>query len=232
MLKIRIADLTVGIEHSFRHIEYLSRNYLTESEPDFTVRATREEIDAERAVSEDDFSDGYLESVVIYRNIAKILPRFDAFVFHGAALECDGEAVVFTARSGVGKTTHTRLWLSEFSDVDYINGDKPIVRFIDGVPTVFGTPWQGKENYGRNTSAPLRAIYFLERGAENSAREISSAEAVIPFISQIYMPRESTSAALAMSLADRLLSSVKLIRLACNTEPEAARVAYAALGDK
>ena len=232
MLKIRIAGLTVGIDGKHRHIEYLCRDYLCDGEPDFTVGATEEEIEAERAVSEDDFSDGYLESVVIYRNIAKELPRFDAFVFHGAALECGGEAVVFTARSGVGKTTHTRLWLSEFSDVDYINGDKPIVRFVDGVPVVFGTPWQGKENYGKNASAPLRAIYFLERGVKNSAREISSAEAVIPFISQIYMPRESTAAALTMSLADRLLSLVKLIRLACNTEPEAAQIARAAIGDK
>ena len=231
MLTVKIADIPIGIDNRYSHIESLARDYLTELAPEFTVSATECELDKEASLSECEFTRGYLEAVVIYRKIAEQLPRYDAFVFHGAVLSLDGEAYAVTAKSGVGKTTHTRLWLDAFGErVHYLNGDKPIIRFFDGKPYACGTPWQGKEDYGRNEILPLRSIAFLERGAENRAFEISLRDAALRMASQIYLPKENgQNTLLAMSLLDKLIKSVRLVRLECNMDVSAARVAMQAM---
>ncbi len=231
MITIRIAELNIGVDNRFDYIEKRARDYLTDEPPLFTVSASDEELLCEKNATEIEYPDGYLEYIVVYRKIADRLPEFDGFVFHGAVLNLDGRAYAFTARSGVGKTTHTRLWLSEFGErVHYLNGDKPIIRFIDGIPYACGTPWQGKEGYGTNEKAPLSGIAFLARGTENTAQPVPPSEVVTRLITQIYIPRGSASAlSLTMRLANRLIGSVRLVDLKCNMDPEAAHVSYAAL---
>lgn len=231
MIRIKIAGLSVGIDNRYDYIERLAKDYLTDEPPVFTVRATDEQIRKEGECTEYDFSDGYLESIVVYRNIAERLPFYDAFVIHGAVLNLDGEAYAFTAKSGVGKTTHTRLWLDRFGKrVHYLNGDKPIIRFFDGVPYACGTPWKGKEGYGVNERAPLRAIAFLGRGAENTASEVPPDSVVTRLVTQMYLPKADARATVAtMRLADRLVGCVRLVELKCNMDPSAAEVSYMAM---
>ena len=230
MLKVKIADIPIGIEHSSQYVEEICRDYLTNEEPLFTVNATETEIAKESELADGRCSREYLESTVIFRKIAERIPMYDAVVFHGAVLAKDGKAYAFTAKSGVGKTTHTRLWLSEFEGhVHYINGDKPIIRIIDGIPHAFGTPWKGKEGYGTNESAPLAAIALLERGEENIAVPIDPQDGTVRLVKQIYIPRDPTCAALAMRVADRIISSARFVELKCNMDSEAAGVAARAM---
>ena len=230
MITVKIADLPIAIDNKYSHVARLAADYLTDEEPLFTVSATDSEIEAERQVSEGDFPPSYLEAVVIYRRIAEQLPSYGAVVLHGAVLNFEGSAYAFTAKSGVGKTTHTRLWLRRFGDrVHYLNGDKPIVRFIDGTPYAYGTPWCGKEGYGRNERAPLRGIAFLERGEKNFASPADPDEVMMSLVTQVYIPRGGASALLAMGICDRILSSVRLVRLKCNMDEEAAEVSRLAL---
>lgn len=231
MLTIKIAGLAVGVDNRFRHIEWLARDYITDEPPLFTVSVTDDERLAEAARSSGDFSDGYLESTVAYRKIAEELPNYDAFVFHGAVLALDGRGYAFTARSGVGKTTHTRLWLSYFGErAEYINGDKPIIRFVDGTPYAFGTPWMGKESYGRNTSAALSGIALLKRGEENRAERIDPKGAVTELLKQMYIPKRADTARRSLLLLAKLIESTPVIRLECNMEQDAPAVAARGFG--
>ena len=196
---------------------------------------TDEDIGEERELSGTDYSNGYYESIVAYRKIAERLPEFDAFVFHGSVLSVgDEKAYIITANSGVGKTTHTRLWLSEFQgEAHVLNGDKPIIRIIDGKTYACGTPWQGKENYGCNEILELSGISFLERGEVNRARDITPTEAVTRFMSQIYLPKSNLAAlSKTMRLADKVIRGTHLVALECNMNPEAAHVCRAALLNK
>ena len=231
MVKIKIANLTVGIENRFHHIEILARDYLSDEEPVFTVNVTDVEIANERKISETDAHDGYYEGIVAYRKIAERLPEYDAFVFHGSVIALNGEAYIITAHSGVGKTTHTRLWLSEFpGEASILNGDKPIIRITDGRAYACGTPWQGKESYGKNQILPVRGMAFLTRAEKNRAYEIPSNEAVTRFMSQIYLPKQSRAMLVkTMQLADRVIKGIRLVHLECNMQPEAAHVCRAAL---
>ena len=231
MITIKIAEIAIGIDNRFTDIEKLTRDYLTTDTPEFTVSVSDEDINREREESSTNLHDGYYEFTVAYRKIAERLHEYDAFLFHGCVLDLLGDAYVITAHSGVGKTTHTRLWLSEFSkEVSILNGDKPIIRIIDGVPCACGTPWQGKERYGKNAICPLRGFAFISRGAQNRATPISPSAAVTRFMSQIYLPKGSQNALIkTMRLADRVLRGVTLVLLECNMEPEAAHVCREAL---
>ena len=233
MITIKIAEIAIGIDNRYENIAYFAKDYLTEEKPEFTVSVTDEEIEEERVFSETNYTKGYYESIISYRKIAEKLPDYDAFLFHGSVIEYKEKAYIITAHSGVGKTTHTRLWMSEFGhEVKILNGDKPTLRIINGEAYACGTPWQGKENYGRNVIRKIAGFAFLTRGESNKAYEISPSDAVMRFMSQIYLPKKSKAALLkTMNLADRVLRDVKLVHLECNMNPEAAHVCRNALID-
>lgn len=223
MFRISLAGLTVEIDNKYGYIKALAKDYITEGEANFAVGCTAEEIERE---ANGVYSPEYSESIVIYRKIAEVLPRYGAVVFHGAVLASDTQAYAFTARSGVGKTTHINNWLRAFGEEYHVlNGDKPILRKIDGKFYACGTPWQGKENLGVNEMKPLGAVAFLARGEKNEAKPIDSSLALMPFMSQIYIPNSEREAELALALAGEILDGASLFSLRVNMDVESAAVA-------
>ncbi|MBQ7333085.1 MAG: hypothetical protein IJW38_01885 [Clostridia bacterium] len=228
MFTVKIAEIAIGIDNRYSYVEEISRDYLTDDAPSFTLSATEKEIDYERTLAEGNFPVGVLESTAIYRKMAEKLADYDAFIFHGAVIEFKGRAYLFTAKSGVGKTTHIRLWQKRFgAEVSILNGDKPVLRVIDGEVFASGTPWRGKEGYGKPGITRLSGIAFIERSGENKAFSVKADEVIMKFATQAYIPR-TDSAAKILSLFDKVLSRVPLIVLGCNMNPDAAEVAYSA----
>lgn len=230
-MKIRIAGLNVEILNKFPLCEQLCREYLAAFErADITVCVDDAEITREAEIAKEPVTAAEAEFACIYRNIAKKLPDFDAFVFHAAVLAHNGVAYAFSAPSGTGKSTHVRLWQQEFgSAVQILNGDKPILRFLDGTLYAFGTPWCGKEHQSRNTRAPLDALAFLERAERNQISRITDEEAVRRLYHQILMPGEDAKNLYFLDLLDRMLQTVPVYLLKCNMHPEAAHVALAGM---
>ncbi len=228
MFTVKIADLTVGIDNRFSYVEEISRDYLTQEEPLFILSANDGDIEYEKKLSEEDFPIGVFESTAIYRKMAEKLTEYDAFIFHGAVIEYKKRAYLFTAKSGVGKTTHVRLWHKRFpKDVSVLNGDKPIIRLVNGEVFAAGTPWRGKEGYGKPGMLPLSGIAFLERGENNEAYPVKSDEVLLKFATQAYIPR-TEGAGKILALFDKILARVPLVALKCNMNPDAADVALKA----
>ena len=228
MTVIKIADIPIGLECRFEYTKKFVKDFVTDSAPLFTVSASDAEIEREHEVSGIRVPNEYAENIVMYRKIAERLADFDAIVFHGAVLEYDGVAYAITAHSGVGKTTHTRIWLKEFGDkVKILNGDKPILRIMDGRVYACSTPWMGKEGYGYNAIRPLGGIAFLSRGMQNKSRLVSASDAVMRFMNQVYLSKGNIlSLTKSMRVTDGILSGVPLYELECNMQADAAHVAY------
>ena len=228
MICIELAEIVMQIDNRYDYTERLCRDYLTDKQPELFLSVTEEEIAAE-----DDgrrFPMGYLESVALYRKISEAILDRDGFLLHAAVLEVDGQAYAFSANSGTGKTTHIKLWGELFGDrCRVINGDKPLLRVRDGEVRIYGTPWSGKEGWNTNTSAPLKALCFLERSAENRIVRLSDGQALPLLFGQLAMPVEESAAMRLLDSLDRLLCTVPCYRLGCNMEPEAAQVAYDAM---
>ncbi len=228
MFIIKIADLKIAIENKYDYVFEQCTEYIcSDTEFDFTVNATDSEIIEEQKIGGFDFDAGYLESICIYRNIAKQLPKYNGFVMHGAAIEYDGKAYCFTAKSGTGKTTHIMLWKKLLGNkVNIINGDKPIIRSINGEFLVFGTPWCGKEGFGNNIHAPLAGICFLERGEVNSIRHYSHHEALNKLLPQIFLSSENDIFSATIGMIDNILQRIPMWNLKCNISDEAAKLSH------
>lgn len=226
MFKMELAGVRIGIENRYAYIEEQCRAFtVSDGEVAFTVSVTEEEIREE--ASGGDFSDGYCESICIYRNICEQIAEHNVFLMHASVIEVDGYAYAFAAKSGVGKSTHTRLWLKNVPHARVLNGDKPLMRLeVDGTITAFGTPWNGKENWGENISAPLAAVCFLERGTQNTIRHATEDEILTRLMHQLYLRGARASVEKRLQLMDRLVSAVPYYVLACTISDEAAHLAY------
>ena len=229
MFVIKLAGLRIRIENRYSFIERQCRDYFCEDgEVDFSVSVTNDEILEEQKHGE--FSEGYCESICMYRNICEKISAYNVFLMHSSVIEVNGYAYAFTAKSGVGKSTHTALWLKNIPGARVLNGDKPLYRLeADGSFTVFGTPWNGKENWGENISAPLAAICFLDRGEVNSIRPATPDETLERLMHQLYLRGERSSVMQQLTLMDALIGGARFFVLSCNISDEAAKVAYEAM---
>lgn len=232
----RFADRNIAIYSTGSEIHKLCKDYLVGEKADFSVVISQKDIETERFLSirEDEaqgilprsFSDGYLETLAVYRKIAEKMPEYDTILFHGSAIAVDGAAYLFTAKSGMGKSTHTRLWREILGDrAVMINDDKPLIRVKDdGSAIAYGTPWDGKHRMSNNISVPLKSICFLDRALDNEIREITKTEGYHMLIQQTYRPSDPDSLKRTLLLLDRM--KVKLYRLCCNMEVSAAELSY------
>lgn len=228
-----LADFKIEYAAKYGCFEALCQNYKSSGTADFELRVTEDDIRFENSVSERPAPPDYLETVAFYRKLAEKLPTLDAFVFHSALFDVDGVGIALTAVSGTGKTTHMSLWQRLMGDrLTIVNGDKPIIRFIDGVPYGYGTPWSGKENLNTNMRTPLRHLCLIERAAENSCEKMEAANALDFIFNQVYMPKDPVSLVATLSLIDKLLKSCCLWRIRCNKELDAATTAYNAIFGK
>jgi hypothetical protein len=140
---------------------------------------------------------------------------------------------LFTAASGTGKSTHTRLWREHFGDrAVMVNDDKPLLRIEDGKVTVCGSPWNGKHALGTNTMVPLKGLCILTRARENSIEPLSPAEAFPLLLQQTHRVKDAQGTLKVLELLNKLSNSTGLYRLGCNMDPEAAVVAYNGMNGK
>ncbi len=239
----RIGNKNIHIKSVFPRVHNLCKDYLTEGAADFSVETFQDDIDKERMRYEEaclkegksiiNYSDGYLESLAVYRKIAAKMLDYDTFLFHGSTVCVDGEAFIFTALSGTGKSTHTALWRKLLGDkVVMINDDKPLIKITGSRAIVYGTPYDGKHHLSTNMSAPVKAICILKRAEKNSIEKIGSDEAFPMIYQQTYNTETSEGAVKTLALLNKLLGLCDFYILHCNMDIEAAKLAYETMRSK
>lgn len=237
---MKIAGHTAHITSLFESTPQYFRSYLTDAPPEFSVLVTRENIAFEQADLLEEahrdgfkprvFTDPFLERAAIQRAFAEHLFDHDILLFHGSAIAVDGEGYLFTAHSGTGKSTHTRLWQQVFGDrAVMVNDDKPFLEIKQAGVLLHGSPWSGKHGLDANICVPLKGLCILERGQENSIRPAKTEEALPMLRKQAYCPLSSEKASVFSDLVVRLSRSVPLWKLTCNKEPDAAITAFEAM---
>lgn len=166
----------------------------------------------------------YMESCVQF--CSKLL-NFDGLYLHASAIEREGKAYLFSGPSGMGKSTHTRLWQSLYPDARVFNDDKPALRRLDGKWFAYGTPWCGKDGININLKVPLGGICFLRRGETNAIRRLSPLEASARIISQTtrrFQREERLD--LLLQHVDKLVREIPVYELHCLPDADAARLSY------
>ncbi len=232
--KVEIAGVPLLIRCRWGENRAFFRDYLSRKEPRFLIAPEQEDLEnirsrlSQRAPAEP--SPAYLENNAIHALLAERLVWEHVLLVHGSALCMDGQAYLFTAKSGTGKSTHARLWRERFGGrVWMLNDDKPMLRVQEGRVTVYGTPWNGKHRLSRNASAPLKAVALLERAGETRVSPLSGAEALPRLMEQALRARDPETMGQILELERELLTAVPFYRLSCTMDPEAAEIAWRAM---
>ena len=237
---MKIAGAVAEVHSLFESTRDYCKAYLSSEAADFVITVTAEDLAFEQdfllreALEEGfkvrTFTDPFLERAAIQRAFAAFLFDRDVLLLHGSLVAVDGEGFLFCARSGTGKSTHTRYWRELFgSRAVMVNDDKPFFAITDAGVTAYGAPWSGKHGLDTNISVPLKGICLLERGSENRIRKADKEELLPMLISQGCCPLDPGKEIRYHQLAERFVGSTPLWHMACTKDPAAARVAYEAM---
>lgn len=240
---MEIAGHVAAVTSLFESTRDYCRAYLTEKEPEFSVTVTRADLEFEQNFLAEEareegfrprtFTDPFLDRAAIQRKIAEYLFDHDVLMLHGSLVAVDGEGYLFTARSGTGKSTHTRLWRQAFRErAVMVNDDKPFLRLTGGGVLACGAPWSGKHGLDANVTVPLKGICILRRGSENRIRRIEAEEAEVMLRHQGSRPLDPEKEPQFLSLVDKMLNTVPLWQMDCTKDPESALVSYRAMSGR
>ena len=230
----KIAEIPILINPVTPQTERRLLPYLSDSaEFEFDASVSMEEIEEYTAKSKTPCLPYLAEDALVLTKISReVLSSYNGCFFHSSCLELDGEGYLFTALSGTGKSTHTANWRRYFGDrVTMINDDKPLIRKINGRYYVCSTPWMGKSDIGCNMISPIKAVYVLKRGKENTAAASTPAKQIRQLMEATLLPDSKENMVRLLMLFDDLFLHVKLIELYCTPGIESARVAYEAAQD-
>ncbi|MBO5280538.1 MAG: hypothetical protein J6B55_04860 [Clostridia bacterium] len=219
----KIADLFVEIPEAGGMAPRLGAYKTDETaKPDIVIR--EDQYDASRWPTLSAEYVPYMDSAWLFY---EKLFLYGGMMLHSSAVALDGRAYLFSGPSGMGKSTHTRLWQKEFPSAVVINDDKPVLRKLDGVWYAYGTPWCGKDGINSNQKVSLAGICFLRRGDRNKIRRLSPIEATAAVISQTERRFASAKGLGYMTdLVDKLVQDIPIYELVCLPDPEAAQLSY------
>ena len=159
---------------------------------------------------------------------ARALLQHQGTFLHSSAVVLDGNAYLFSANSGTGKSTHTEKWCRLFG-AHYLNDDKPVLRLVDSVWIAYGTPWSGKHDLSSPEGVPVGGIAFLKRGEENVICPMPPEKAVHQMMVQSQWRLNMQQMQTQLELTDHLLRTVPIWELTCRNDDDAARLSCAAM---
>lgn len=227
---VNIAGLEAEINTVYPSSYYFCEQYLSDGKPLFKIEITQEELRREveqgggafftytgqakdnNYVIERDNSESRMEIALVYRKFIEAALDHNIIFMHGAVIAVGNKAVMFTAPSGTGKTTHIMKWLENLAGAFVVNGDKPLIKIQDNEITAYGTPWCGKEKMATNTKVPLEAIVLMERNERNLIEEISFGQAYPFLIQQTYLPHDPEKAKKTLDRLYHLYGKVHIYR--------------------
>ena len=238
---MKLADRLVVVSANYETTKTFCEAYVLQEQPsgvDIEVEVSLEDIAKERKASKDEdaklFSDNYLEILSLHRKVSEKLTKYNTVLFHGSAIAVDGEVYLFTAPSGMGKSTHTRLWRERFGKRAFmVNDDKPYLHLrADGSIVVYGTPWDGKHRLSENVSLPLKAICILSQAPENKIYKVSKKDGLQPLYRQTYWDKSNPQ--MVKDTLEVLAGILEqpLWHLECNISQEAVTLSYEAMSGK
>lgn len=148
-------------------------------------------------------------------NFDDLAAGFGASVFHASVVDCGGDAILFTAPCGTGKSTQAALW-EKFRNADVINGDKALIYEKNGEFFVSGIPFSGSSSICKNRILPVKAIIRLSQAKENKAECLKGVNAYKAVYEGCYHSKWSAEYNNATSLvAEKFAIGVHVVSFAC-----------------
>lgn len=166
----------------------------------------------------------YSKNIWNVLELESLLLRQNGLLLHSSFIRYRGQAVLFSAPCGTGKSTQAELW-EKYEGADIINGDRSGLRHFSDGWKAFGLPYAGSSRIYRNESAPLKSIILLRQAEENILRKIRSIEAFPELYREITVHRwDRRFVERSTELLLQLLKKVPVYLLECRPDQEAVEI--------
>lgn len=173
---------------------------------------------------------GYDDSSLLLNTMSAIMHYIalmhGRLVFHSSSIAVNGCGIAFSADSGVGKSTHTSLWMQHIEGVEYINDDTPVITCTDGDITICGSPFAGTSGINNDIRVPLKAIVFVTRGDNNRLIQVDTITAFTRIMLQLKKPVTDSMTNRLIDNLNCILKDIPCYLMQCNISSEAPLVAY------
>ncbi len=161
----------------------------------------------------------YIATGLVFFEIAM---KEGLFPLHASAIAYQNQAILFSAPSGVGKSTQAMLWQQEEA-IRFINDDKPLIELSNPIQ-IHGSPWCGKTMLQSNTSYPLTCILFIVQDNKDFVEEMTANEKIIHLIKNTHRSDNPVLQQAFLNKVDQLIANARIARLHCTPTKNAVQV--------
>lgn len=159
----------------------------------------------------------------------KVLLRHRAVVLHSSFIIHDGQAILFTAPSGTGKSTQASLW-EKYRGAIIANGDRTILRMDNGCLWAYGMPICGSSDICLDVEVPVRTVVYLAQSPVNRIAKVELKQRIKNLMSETtinFFDREFLEE--AMEVITEMAKTLSMYFLECTKDEEAVKTLEAQL---
>ena len=184
-----------------------------------------------RLLYDDSRTAGYLPFELLEQLMPSVMLKHDSVTFHGVLMEHEGRGIILSAPSGVGKTTHARLW-RDCKRALILNGDRATCCVENGKWVGFSLPWSGTSGECINRDVPLTAFVALEQAKENCVEQLYGLDAFGAVIPNLICPAwDRALTEKALDYINDFIEQIPVFRLRCRPDVESVEVLDRALSE-
>lgn len=187
VITVSMAETEFDLRLHYKRTEAYFEEFKIEHAARDRVIISVSEKEIEEYKTQDECSDHFAEYCQLRLPMGNLFTHRDRIIFHGVSFIYEKGAYILTAPSGTGKSTQFRNLRHLFGDkYRIISGDKPILSIDNrGEIHVWPSPWNGKERWAGCEHAPLKGIFILSQGKENSISRAEGADTVLRLMEEV-----------------------------------------------
>lgn len=148
-------------------------------------------------------------------------------LIHASVVINQDNGYAFLGKSGTGKSTHSRLWLTYLPGFTLLNDDNPAIRVDHNQVFIYGTPWSGKTPCYIADVRPLKGLVRLKQAPQNVFEIQKNKDALLALLPSCSAIRwnKDLYATLVNILID-IISHIPVGEMQCLPDEEAAHVCF------
>lgn len=151
-----------------------------------------------------------------------------AHILHCCFLNYNGQAIVFSGPSGIGKSTHANLWCQHIERTQIVNGDRCLIyRNEEGQYVASAWPVCGSSNICLTETYPLKAIVFMGQAPHNEVISLRPMQLFKQLSSQVTINWwNKRQVSRTLDELQQMLGNINMCNYICNLTEEAPMTLY------
>ena len=155
------------------------------------------------------------------------MQQHNRIAVHSASIIYNDNAYVFSASSGVGKTTHTNFW-KQLYDIEFLDGDVAALYKENDIVYAYGLPWCGTSKLFQNKKVPLGGIFFLQQSCHNAVHKLNLFESILRLSARCFTPTWTSKLAdKNITIAETIAKQTLCAIVSCLPNEESAKMVKA-----